>query len=105
MKYKYSLFLYYNDVRLLKHQTEYSTWEQFYKSCSEPFIKDSMSRKENITTITQACIVCLLHYLQCIKRQYTLSWEDCKLVLCAYFTLFKFNKIDSTNIILIKNKT
>ena len=104
MKKKYTLYLYYDDIRLLKHQTEYSTWEQFYKSCSEPFIKDSMSKKENITTITQACIVCLLHYLQYVTKGYSLSWEECKLVLCSYFTLYKFNKINDDNIILIKNK-
>ena len=104
MKKKYSLYLYYNDIRLLKHQTNFKYWEQFYHCLSEPFIKDSMSRKENLTTITIACRLCLNHYLQCLTKNYSLSWEDCKLVLCAYFTLFKFNKIDSTNIILIKNK-
>ena len=105
MKYKYSLFLYYNDVRLLKHQTDFQCWEQFYKSCSEPFIRNSMYEKgETLQTITQACTVCLLHYLQYVKKGYTLSWEDAKLVLCSYFTLFKFNKITDDNIILIKNK-
>jgi len=106
MKKDYTLYLYYNDIRLLKHKTDYSSWEQFYKDASEPFIRNSISEKgENLQTITQACIVCLLHYLQYVKRGYTLSWEDCKLVICSYFTLFKFNKITDDNIILIKNKT
>jgi len=105
MKKDYTLYLYYDDIRLLKHKTNFDSWELFYHCLSEPFIKDSMSRKENLATITIACRLCLSQYLDYVKKGYTLSWDECKLVLCSYFTLYKFNKISDDNIILIKNKS
>ena len=105
MKYSYTLYLYYNDVRLLKHKTDYSSWDQFYKIVSLPFINDSLyNKRQTLVSITIACRLCLSQYLDYVKKGYTLSWEECKLVLCSYFTLYKFNKISDDNIILLKNK-
>lgn len=105
MNYPYTLYLYYNDVRLLKHETDFTGWEQFYKILSLPFINDSLYNKgQTLGSITIACRLCLAQYLDYVKKGYTLSWEECKLVLCSYFTLYKFNKISDDNIILLKNK-
>ena len=103
MKDTHRLYLFYKDELCVKIRSPSDDWEFFYKEISEPIIKSGLE-KFNLKQIPIACRkFCDLMYEKVLNGE-KLSWDDKKMFMGAYFTLYKFNKIKSDNFIFLKIK-
>ena len=104
MKSKYKLFLWYKNELCVTCTSPTDKWDFFYQKLSEPLIKTGF-KTHNFQQIPLACRkYCCLIWEKKLNGD-KISWEDKKLFIGSFFTLYKLNKINSDNFMFLKIKS
>ena len=103
MKSTHRLYLYYKDELCVKCKSPTDDWDFFYQELSEPVIKTGLE-KYNFKQIPIACRkFCDIVWEKVLNGE-KISWDDKKMFIASYFTLYKLNKIKHHNFIFLKIK-
>ena len=104
MKSTHRLYLWWKDELCIKCTSPTDDWKFFYDELSEPLIKTGLETRR-FQQIPFACRkYCNLIWEKVLNGE-KLSWDDKKMFIASFFALYKLNKINSHNFIILKIKS
>ena len=100
----YNMYLTYKDTYICKFKTTttnpYVVYEDMGKDCVNDAFQKGINYKKQIAVFEKYCDIILKNKNNCYK----IRKSDYLLFCSCYLALFKYNQLDSRDIIFLKNK-
>ena len=104
MKYKYNLYLYYNDIRVGKYPVDKDDIDEAYNEMSKELIMDGLRKGVNIKSQVKFFKSYCNKISKMVDDCYKVKASDFLMFLSCYIALIKFNEIECTDYFFMKRK-